>query len=1392
MPSVKEQTFSRQVKTAGRPEQTASAGIGDLLLRLVGGNHHGRIIRIHAVKCTVGSAPGCTLRLKAPGIEPVHALIMRGPQGAIIRRYGERLEINEAEVDDASLRAGDRLRIGPVEMTVLGANATQEDMQLATSPAATKMQKAFQEHVRQTRRAGHQRLKRILQSVRQQRQQIGELFNATDRRKMELERLAQQLSSLQRELTQERERQLAGDQQQRSALLQVDQLTHSLERLRQDFLAAQSRHRQESDHWRLDQSRLTEDIVERDRRLHLLQGELAQRQWDLDQLGAQLKRAQRQVDLESEQHEATRERMQREAEVKQAENAELIEELHREERLATQTRQDLILKQREFDQLKQLQDRTQRELNQERAALLAEQQARHNGGSQWERERHELRSDLQLRESQVEQLEANLQQQTTVATELRRELEKCRDTLSSLRSQSAAAQQAWELDRMKIIAQVSDAAAQDAQLVAGKQTVIEELHAKLVAAENELAKRQEELEQANEDMGLLRAEAQTTQSAWEWERKRLMQLVDERDRQLEAAKDSEERLELRLLDLQTSQQERDRLQRELTRQREEYDRQCGEIRELRAAQTNTKVQHTLDESELKSISRTCEDLRIELAKQTSAVEVEREVEARLTAEIERLAGEVAAWQQELQTVRGSLESTQLDLEAARTDLDAARGNFEAAQQELAGSQESLQTTRVELQESRAAQCHLQTEVERLTAELEKANTPPPMQTMVMPQSFEPAIDESAVKELEVREEALNRDREEMQKRQAELEEQGRWQAEREVEITRLHEELQARTAHVEAEKNSLQEAAARLEQVQVQLASERAEVEALKSNATAAVENSRADVQLEATVQEANAACVDQVIFDVTAEAPATPIVAQTLTIESLRAIVDEVAATSEFVSEPVEATTAPQNADDWSAAERELRAIMSDGFDEAPAAQLQSQEQAEEQRIESPIEPTQSPAEATIEAQEIVVESPPVEVAQEPAASTEEDRFLMPTAWNEQPAEAATPVIVEPAEPTAAIVEPEAPAPQFVNDDLASPFPDFSADDLATALGDATSNPSSDANVPKPLPDEASSQNLLEGPEFSPAHQSQPGPVLPLSPVENPSGEVPDNSPTTPANGDSDADIFARLRAAGIVKDDMSPATAIPEMPERSFDAAAEGGIVSQATEDSLADALRNDIAPASANGLSSSRFLPNVAEEEEAALPPPSFSRPAPAQEGSEDEESIESYMQQLLTRVRGDSPPTGTGPNPVYRAAAAPAPTREAEEKPVAPPKPVAPVTKEEYIPRSQAPEQSMSLAAMREVANSQARAAIQTHAKKVGKKQSSGRFAAAAAAIVLGVPGLIWGLQTHSLPATAGGGISLIVGLFWAGQALWLARGVTARGKTIEQPGAKKEAAEKAAD
>ena len=95
------------------------AATGDLVLRVCGSSRDGQIVRLKSTKCTVGSGPQCTLRLRARRVRPLHCLIVRGAGGTVVRRWSPDTRLNGRAFDDADLLPGDRLNIGGIELEVV-------------------------------------------------------------------------------------------------------------------------------------------------------------------------------------------------------------------------------------------------------------------------------------------------------------------------------------------------------------------------------------------------------------------------------------------------------------------------------------------------------------------------------------------------------------------------------------------------------------------------------------------------------------------------------------------------------------------------------------------------------------------------------------------------------------------------------------------------------------------------------------------------------------------------------------------------------------------------------------------------------------------------------------------------------------------------------------------------------------------------------------------------------------------------------------------------------------------------------------------------------------------------------------------------------------------------
>lgn len=104
-------------KPAFRSLQGAPAG--DLCLRIVGTAREGQMVRLTSRKCTIGSAKGCSLRLRAAGVRPMHCLVLRGSRGTVVRSWAPNTRLNGHTFCDATLVEGDRLKVGSIEFEVV-------------------------------------------------------------------------------------------------------------------------------------------------------------------------------------------------------------------------------------------------------------------------------------------------------------------------------------------------------------------------------------------------------------------------------------------------------------------------------------------------------------------------------------------------------------------------------------------------------------------------------------------------------------------------------------------------------------------------------------------------------------------------------------------------------------------------------------------------------------------------------------------------------------------------------------------------------------------------------------------------------------------------------------------------------------------------------------------------------------------------------------------------------------------------------------------------------------------------------------------------------------------------------------------------------------------------
>ena len=208
---------------------------GYLSLRVCGGEHGGRVLRLSSQKCTIGSGSQCTLRLRGRGFRPLHCLILRGETGTYIRRWSPDTCLNGRGFSVARLQTGDRLHIGTVEFEVLSVGTPfPEDVGRQTVQASDGP------------RQSDPTIIRLEEEVENLASQLAELQGQNDAVVSECERagqeseaarssvleLQQQLETAQAALNEERGK---WESEQRQLHTQLNERTEQLEQLREQL-----------------------------------------------------------------------------------------------------------------------------------------------------------------------------------------------------------------------------------------------------------------------------------------------------------------------------------------------------------------------------------------------------------------------------------------------------------------------------------------------------------------------------------------------------------------------------------------------------------------------------------------------------------------------------------------------------------------------------------------------------------------------------------------------------------------------------------------------------------------------------------------------------------------------------------------------------------------------------------------------------------------------------------------------------------------------------------------------------------------------------------------------------------------------------------------------------
>ena len=531
----------------GRPSIDVAAG--DLVLRICNSWRQGQLVRLKAAKCTIGSAPRCTLRLRARGVRPVHCLILRGQATTVIRRWAADTRLNDQAFADAVLSPGDRVSIGAIELEVLslgGANLSPPAT--ADHPAASVPQMDFLVTLdRQALEEEQHRLEQLAAQLQQSEASLAAEAEhyRTQRNDTETQRQA---------VDQERQQwQAEREEAQRQVEAQRNELAARLAELqaRENGLSEERRQ------WEAERSQCTSQVTAEGEQLRAQRAEL-----DAERRGFGEQR---------QQWQAEREETQRQVEAQRNELAARLAEL--------QARENGLSEERRQWEAERSQSETQ--LTAERESFIARQ-------AQLEAERRSVEQQRQQWQAEQDEAQRQVEEQHNALAARLAELQARQNRMSEERRQ-------WEAERSQCTSQVTTEGeqlrAQQAQLDAERRGFDEQRQQ--WQAEREEAERQAE-ERRNElaaRLAELRArEDGTAEERRQWEA--------EKNQSASRATTAEERLRAEQAKLDNERRYFDEQQQQWQAEREEAERRVEQQRnELAARQADLEAERNAFETD---------------------------------------------------------------------------------------------------------------------------------------------------------------------------------------------------------------------------------------------------------------------------------------------------------------------------------------------------------------------------------------------------------------------------------------------------------------------------------------------------------------------------------------------------------------------------------------------------------------------------------------------------------------------------------------------------------------------------------------------------------------------------------------------------------------------------
>jgi hypothetical protein len=723
--TITETTTSKTPAVEGCPGSRLLSNAGEMTLRVHAPKHAPREVRIRSPKCTIGSAAGCTLRLRARGVGGLHCWILRGAQGSVVRRLHGSTSLNGAQFDEAPMKIGDRLRIGPVELEIIECNQPPAEQQPVFHPAHEPSEETGELQLKLD-----ESLLQIKRLQAESRQAFQSSITAAERADQLRDALA-----LANDQLEEMYKELAASEQT------IDKATTDLEECRRQLAELNACDKQSG----VAKEDTRQAVVAAMKECERLNAELTdaigaankereswnkeRESWNIERAELQRLIAQQAAELESARSSNVAQTCALTVSLteKTSENEAAQKQLQAK---ITDLEEQLTAQQCEIDSLR-------RQLDEKSAEGSAMTVAFHERSKGDEAARNELQAKLKELEQQlggkqceVESLQQRLDEKSAEGSAMTiafHERSKGDDAahnelqakLKNLEQQLGGKQREVESLQQQLDEKSAEGCAMTISLGARSQddaAARKELETKLADLEEQLATKQRELDSLQQRLDEEAAQGCAMTIAL-GERSR----VDDTGRKEFEAKltDLEERLTEKQGEIDTLQQRLEShagVQHKLERLAVEFDSKCRELDNVRgqltaAGEKNSTVQQELDQQTEALLVREQELLKREVAiadlEKGRAVEQDKlqsererlqeqkveQQQAQLdgrAAELEAMSAQTVSRQVELDELRKQLTEEHASIEDQRRQLDKQRQELEKQQKELRAQQEALE------------------------------------------------------------------------------------------------------------------------------------------------------------------------------------------------------------------------------------------------------------------------------------------------------------------------------------------------------------------------------------------------------------------------------------------------------------------------------------------------------------------------------------------------------------------------------------------------------------------------------------------------------------------------------------------------------------------------------